>query len=314
MEAQARGREEQLKYLIAQDSRLGARKINQDRVGHWSTPAALLMVVADGLGGHLHGEIAAQIAIELLGRAFQQEARPKLAHPDLFLSRTIAAAHVAILREAEARQLSDVPRTVLVACLVQDGLAYWAHIGDCRLYLFRKGRIVARTRDHSVVQLLVDEGRIREEAVATHPDRNRLLQCLGGFQAPRLEGACERLVKDDIMLLCSDGLWGPINQRQMLNALLSRPLDEAIATLADLAEIRAGPDCDNTSVVAMTWGEEEVRTAEEGPRTLPYNELPTDVQDFSATDMDFLRMSDEDVEKAIAEIKAALRKNVVPGQ
>jgi serine/threonine protein phosphatase PrpC len=303
-----------LKYSIAQDSRLGARKMNQDRVGHWSTSGALLMVVADGLGGHLHGEIAAQIAIDHLAATFQREARPKLAHPGDFLSREILAAHVAILREAETRQLSDVPRTVLVACLVQDGVAYWAHIGDSRLYLFRKGRIMARTRDHSVVQLLVDEGRIREEAVATHPERNRLLQCLGGFQAPRLEGASERLAKDDIMLLCSDGLWGPLNQRQMLNALLSRPLDEAIASLVALAETRAGPDCDNTSVVAMIWGEEQVRGADDGPRTLPYNELPTDVQDFSATDMDFLRMSDEDVEKAIAELKAALRKNVVPGQ
>jgi PPM family protein phosphatase len=308
MEAKACVGEIRLKYSIAQDSRLGARKVNQDRVGQWSTSRALLMVVADGLGGHLHGEIAAQIAVDLIARAFQHEARPKLDHPDGFLSRTIAAAHVAILREAETRQLSDVPRTVLVACLVQDGYAYWAHIGDCRLYLFRKGRIMARTRDHSVVQQLVDEGRIREEAVATHPERNRLLQCLGGFQAPRMEGGQERLAKDDIVLLCSDGLWGPINQRQMLNALLTRPLGEAIASLVALAETRAGPECDNTSVVAMTWGEEQVRTVEDGPRTLPYNELPTDMQDFTATDMDFLRMSDEDVEKAIADIKAALRK------
>lgn len=314
MEAQACVGALKLKYSIAQDSRLGARKMNQDRVGQWSTPEALLMTVADGLGGHLHGEIAAQIAVDVLARAFQEAARPKLAQPGVFLSRAIAAAHVAILHEAETRQLSDVPRTVLVACLVQDGRAYWAHIGDCRLYLFRKGRILARTRDHSIVQMLVDEGRIREEAVATHPDRNRLLQCLGGFQAPRLEDASERLDKDDIVLLCSDGLWGPINQRQMLNALLSRPLDEAVASLASLAEIRAGPDCDNVSVVAMTWGEEQLRNDDDGPRTLPYNELPTDVQDFSATDMDFLRMSDEDVEKAIAEIRAALRKNVAPRQ
>ena len=314
MEAQACVGAPKLKYSIAQDSRLGARKMNQDRVGQWSTPEALLMAVADGLGGHLHGEIAAQIAVDVLARAFQQEARPKLAHPGVFLSRTIAAAHVAILREAETRQLSDVPRTVLVACLVQDGRAYWAHIGDCRLYLFRKGRTLARTHDHSIVQMLVDEGRIREEAVATHPDRNRLLQCLGGLQPPRLEDASERLDKDDILLLCSDGLWGPINQRQMLNALLSRPLDEAVASLASLAEIRAGAECDNVSVVALTWGEEQVRTDEDGPRTLPYNELPTDVQDFSATDMDFLRMSDEDVEKAIAEIKEALRKNLAPRQ
>src|SRR5258708_39737410 len=127
-----------------------------------------------------------------------------------------------------------------------------------------------RRRDHSGGRLLDDEGRVREEAVATHPERNRLLQGLGGFQARRLEGASERLAKDDIVLLCSDGLWGPINQRQMLNALLTQPLDEAVAGLAALAETRAGADCDNTSGIAMTWGEEQVRAADDGPRTVPY--------------------------------------------
>ena len=298
-----------MKFSLVHESRIGARRTNQDRVGQWSTPAALLMVVADGLGGHLHGEIAAQIAVEHLGAAFQREARPKLPQPAQFLARNVESIHAKILREAETRQLRDVPRTVLVACLVQDGHAYWSHIGDCRLYLFRKGRIHARTRDHTIVQQLVDQGRIREEAVSSHPERNRLLQCLGGVQPPRQDAATERLAKDDILVLCSDGFWGPLTQRQMLNALLTQPLPEAIASLVELAETRAGADCDNTSVVAMTWGEEQVRTAEDGPRTVPYDELPTDVQDFTATDMDFLRMSDEDVEKAIAEIKAALRKN-----
>jgi PPM family protein phosphatase len=303
-----------MKYSIAQASRVGAREINQDRVGQWSTPHALLMAVADGLGGHQHGEIAAQIAVEVLGKHFGLEARPRLESPERFLGRVVTAAHAAILRESLVRELSEPPRTVLAACLVQDGLVHWAHIGDCRVYLFRKGRIHARTRDHSVVQQLVDAGRIREEAVASHPERNRLLQCLGGVQSPRVETASERLAKDDILLICSDGFWGPLNQRQMLNALLSQPLDTAIAALVTLAETRSGADCDNTSVIAARWGEEAVRAPDDGPRTLPYNELPTDVQDFTATDLEFLRMSDEDVEKAIAEIKAALRKNATRPQ
>jgi serine/threonine protein phosphatase PrpC len=298
-----------MKFSIVKDSRIGGRRINQDRVAHWSSGGALLMVVADGLGGHAHGEIAAQIAVDLLGRAFDLEARPKLTHPERFLPRTFAAAHVAILRGAEERRLREVPRTVFVACLVQDGFAHWAHIGDSRLYFFRKGRIHARTRDHSWVQQLVDDGRIREEAVSTHPERNRLMQCLGGIQAPRVDAASERLEKDDVVLLCSDGLWGPLTQRQMLNAVLTQPLDQAIASLVALAEVRAGDDADNTSVVAMAWGEEKAALAEDGPPTVPYAELPTDVHDFTATDVDFLRMSDEDVEKAIAEIKAALKKS-----
>lgn len=298
-----------MKHTLFHESRLGTRRMNQDRVGHRASPAALLLMVADGLGGHLHGEIAAQVAVDVLGRTFTEEARPRLAQPAQFLSRAIDLAHLAILQEARVRGLPDAPRTVLAACVVQDGWMHWAHVGDCRLYLFRKGRIHARTRDHSLVQQLVDAGRIREEAVSSHPDRNRLLQCLGGVQALRIDTASERLAKDDIVLLCSDGFWGPLTQRQMLNALLTRKLDEAVASLADLAETRAGPECDNTSVLAMAWGEEEVPLPDDGPRTVPYEQLATDVQDFGATDMDFLKMTDEDVEKAIAELKASLRKN-----
>ena len=303
-----------MKYAIVQESRLGARKMNQDRIGHWRTPESLLMVVADGMGGHLHGEVAANLATDLFGAAFQREAKPRLADPAQFLSQAVVAAHAQILGEAHKRGLAEAPRTVIVACVVQQGRAYWVHVGDCRLYLFRKGRLVARTRDHTRVQQLVDEGRIREEAVVTHPERNRLLQCLGGYQAPRPEAASDTVLeKDDIVLLCSDGFWGPLTQRQMLNALLARDLKDAVPELVALAEARAGHECDNVSVLAAAWGEEKTApVTAQGPSTLPYYELPTDVQDLTATDPDFLRVSDDDIDKAIAEIKAALRKNVPP--
>jgi serine/threonine protein phosphatase PrpC len=292
-----------MKYATAQQTRLGARRNNEDRVGCWSTSAALLMTVADGLGGHQHGEVAAELAVTLLGTAFRREALPRIADPAAFLSRALSAGHAAILREAQQRELPETPRTCIVACVVQDGYAHWTHVGDCRLYLIRSGRIVQRTRDHTVVQQLIDEGRIREEAVASHPERNRLLQCLGGYRSPRPEPVQRaRLSKGDILLQCSDGFWGPLTQRQLMHALLARPLEAAIDELAALAENRAGPHCDNVSVLAMAWGEEEVATADESAPA-------TEVRDFTATDLDYLRMSDEDIEKAIAELKAALRKN-----
>jgi PPM family protein phosphatase len=293
---------------LASETRIGARASNQDRLGHWSTGRSLLMVVADGLGGHLRGELAAQISVDYFGAAFQRDARPALADPQQFLHRAMAGAHVAILREAYKLALPDVPRTVIVACVVQDGYAYWAHIGDCRLYLMREGRILVQTRDHTVVQHLLDSGRIQEEAASTHPERNRILQCLGGFQSPRPDPVMRaRLSRNDFVLLCSDGLWGPLTQRQLLQSLAMRPLKEALAELVELAEQRSGPQCDNVTVLAMSWGEDEVPVAD-GPATIPSYDLPTDVQDFTATDLDFLRMSDEDIDKAIAEIKAALRK------
>jgi serine/threonine protein phosphatase PrpC len=295
-----------MKYALAHDTRIGARASNQDRVGFWSTDECLLMAVADGLGGHLHGEVAAELAMAIFGGAFSREARPRLADPGEFLPRAMAASHAAILREAERRSLPDSPRTVLVACVVQDGHLWWTHVGDSRLYLLREGRIVHRTRDHTVVQQLIDAGRIREEAVASHPERNRLLQCLGGYQTPRPEPVERtRLERNDIVLLCSDGFWGPLTQRQLMHAMLSRELKEAVRELAELAEYRAGREADNVSVVALSWGEEAL-PAPGDEATIPER---TVIQDLTATDLDFMRMSDADIDKAIAELKVALRKH-----
>jgi PPM family protein phosphatase len=293
-----------MKYALAQETRIGTRRVNQDRIGHWSTADCVLLAVADGLGGHPHGEVAAELAVGLLGAAFAREAQPRLADPGNFLNRAIAAGHATILREATKRGLVDTPRTVLVACVVQDGQAYWTHVGDSRLYLIREGRIVHRTRDHTVVQELVDTGRIREEASTTHPERNRLLQCLGGYTVPQPAPLShEPLLERDVVLLCSDGFWNPLTQRQLLHALMARPLDEAIPELVELAQHRAGLDCDNISVLAMGWGEQPV-----GHPGVPEQER-TLVQDFSATEPDFRRVSDDDIERAIAELKAALRKS-----
>jgi serine/threonine protein phosphatase PrpC len=142
----------------------------------------------------------------------------------------------------------------------------------------------------------------------THPERNRILQCLGGYELPRPDPVQKvRLARNDVLLLCSDGLWGPLTQRQLLHPLLTRPLKEALGDLTELAEQYSGSQCDNVTVLAMSWGEDEIVPAD-GPSTLPFYDLPTDVQDLTATEPDFLRMSDEDIEKAIADIKAALRK------
>jgi serine/threonine protein phosphatase PrpC len=298
-----------LNCTLAAETRIGARLVNQDRLGHWRTERALLMVVADGLGGHPRGELAAQISVDHFAAAFQRDARPVLTDPREFLVRAMTGAHAAILREAYKLELPDVPRTVIVACVVQDGHAYWAHIGDCRLYLVRSGRIAVQTRDHTVVQHLVDAGRIAEDAVATHPERNRILQCLGGYQAPRPDPVAKaRLARNDLLVLCSDGLWGPLTQRHLLHSFATLPLGEALGDLAQLAEQRSGPQCDNVTVLAMSWGDDEVGPEDE-PDTIRFCDLPTDIRDFTATDPDFLRMSDEDIEKAIAEIKTALRKS-----
>lgn len=302
-----------MKYSIFQESRIGKRPYQQDRLAHWHTKEALFLVVADGMGGHAHGDVAAQITVDCMGSAFRSEAKPKVADPDQFLFRTIGRAHAMILHQTQRQGLtqdpSNSPRTTVVAALVQDGYAFWSFVGDSRLYVIRDGRILTRTRDHTPVQMLIDAGRIREEAAATHPDRNKLLQCLGGPRPPRVEPTAHaRLAENDLVLLCSDGFWGPLTQRQLLMGLLGKEIKKAFPELLMLAETRAGPRCDNLSVLAIQWHEKAVPAPVE-PVTVPMSELPTDARNLDASQPGYMEMTDAEIERQVAEIRKALQKH-----
>jgi serine/threonine protein phosphatase PrpC len=114
-----------MEFSIFQETRRGGRKVNQDRVGYIYTRDALFVVVADGMGGHVGGEIAAHITVRLLLERFEQEAKPVLASPVLFLQNALKAAHSALADYAQRFRLVDTPRTTCVACVVQDDAAYW---------------------------------------------------------------------------------------------------------------------------------------------------------------------------------------------
>ena len=258
-----------MNFSLFEESRKGRRPYNQDRVGHWRTGQALLMAVADGMGGYAGGELAAQVALNTVAGLFLNHARPQLSDPRSFLLRAFDAAHVAILNEGKRAGLGDSPRTTLVACVVQAGYVHWSFVGDSRLYLMRDGRLLARTRDHTRVQQLVDAGRIREEAVAAHPERNQLLRSLGGAVAGAAEPvASARVARGDVILLCSDGLWGPLTPRRLLIEFIGKAPKQALPTLMALAEAHAGRGCDNLTAVAMQWLEDAVAD-DSLERTLP---------------------------------------------
>jgi PPM family protein phosphatase len=299
-----------MKFSIYQESRKGARKANQDRVGYSYSRDALLMMLADGMGGHLHGEVASQIAVQFLTEAFQREARPKLADPFQFLTKSIINAHHALVDYAKVRQLTDTPRTTCVACVVQEGIACWAHVGDSRLYHLREGKIQAQTRDHSRVQMLVDSGRIREEAVAAHPDRNKIFNCLGAHTPPQVELSHKTVLRTrDTLLLCSDGLCGPLSGKIIAGAVLANDIMRAVPDLLTQAEQRAGKDADNLSAVAMTWTDSvQVQSpGEVSTQTLELDAVITQVEDFKKEDHSDL--TDEEIERAIGEIRDAIRKH-----
>ena len=245
-----------MKFSIYQESRRGARPSNQDRAAYCYSRDALLMLVADGMGGHQKGELAAEIASRFATEAFQREAKTALADPSAFLRRAIAGAHRAIIEGAAAARLAQTPLTTCVACVVRHNAAYWAHAGDSRLYHIRDGGIVAQTRDHSRVRQLIDQGRMREEAFGAHPERNQIFNCLGSPNPPQIDLSGKiPLHTGDTLILCSDGFWSALSPKIILNALKKNGIMEAAPELMDEAERRAGRACDNLSVVAVTWEE-----------------------------------------------------------
>ncbi|MDR2031976.1 MAG: serine/threonine-protein phosphatase [Azoarcus sp.] len=303
-----------MKFTIFQESRIGKRKTNQDRLAHCYSRHALLMVLADGMGGHLHGEIAAHIAVQYMTNAFQREARPMLLDPFMFLSRELSQAHSAILDYALEKGLREAPRTTIVACVIQEGNAYWAHAGDSRLYLLRGGRIHLQTRDHSRVQLMMDQGLLDVHSATTHPDRNRVYSCLGGTHLPQIEFSYRTPMKmGDIIALCTDGVWGPMGGEGILHGLTTGGNPAiTVPRLLSEAENIAGASCDNLSMIAVDWHEDnnDIIPDAVSTQTMALSDFTTRMDSFQdmrppASDMD---LSDDEIENAIQEINAAIQK------
>ncbi|WP_342050677.1 MULTISPECIES: PP2C family protein-serine/threonine phosphatase [unclassified Cupriavidus] len=298
-----------MRFSVYQESRKGGRRINQDRMGYCFTRDALLMVLADGLGGHALGEVAAQQALQTLARQFQAQARPAIRNPADFLQDTIMLAHREIHRYAEANRLADIPRTTVVCCLIQQGQIHWAHAGDSRLYLVRKGALLTRTRDHSKIENLLQQERVLPMDVANHPERNKLYNCLGSPNLPLIDiGGPVRLEPGDVAMLCSDGLWGSIEERAIVDKVTNLSVVHAIPDLIEQALLNAGEGADNTTAIAMMWELDTATPSEEAvlTDTLPLNAFTTSILERTGNDSDLL--SEEEIERSIAEIRAAIDK------
>ncbi len=237
---------------ITQLNRLGNRETNEDRLVVVEREQSVLLVVADGMGGHRGGDIAAQIFVDTLERFFRKVKMP-LSNPKLFLEKAINAAHKIICEEAGKSKKKIDPRTTCVACILQGESAYWAHVGDSRLYLIRKNKILARTIDHSYVEDLFRQGLISEADMLTHPKRSYLTQCIGGNDhVPNISyGNMESLKVQDIFVLCSDGFWTAIEQQALRDISKQVDLERAINNLATIAESSSYPQSDNISAIAL---------------------------------------------------------------
>jgi serine/threonine protein phosphatase PrpC len=303
-----------MRFTIFQESRKGSRKVNQDRIAYTFSRDTLLLVVADGMGGHAGGEIAAQIAVRLFIERFQQEAKPILKNPLKFLQDTMVRAHAALGSYANQFSMLETPRTTCVACVVQAGHAYWGHVGDSRLYLFRQGGLIGATKDHSKVQYLVDQGIIGADEVMSHPDRNKIFSCLGGLVDPVIDLSRRTPLRNgDVIVMCTDGLWSVFDQREIATWLTSTPILTTAPQMLREGEKRGGAEGDNLSAIIVRWGpetltDEQTTTITE---TLGLGEFQTQIdRTLTLTDRTGAQrdLTDDEIEHAIEEIQSTIQK------
>jgi len=302
-----------MQFSVYQESRIGARKINQDRMGYIFTRDALLLLLADGMGGHIQGEMAATIAMQTIGTLFQQTATPYIKRPERFLEDAFYAAHREIHRYTEIHKLPETPRTTIVACLIQHNSAIWAHCGDSRLYWLRQEQILARTQDHSRVATLIAQGKLDPAQRDTHPDRNKLFNCLGAVNMPIVETSRSfPLQAGDVMLLCSDGLWSVLPDHILVRDLQANTIVRAVPELLNKAVAIAGINCDNATALAMMWvGADSLHDAS----TITTNTLHVgDVTSMIQTEpldgpISCNTVDDDEIEKAIDEIRNAIHQS-----
>ena len=295
-----------MKFSVFQLSRIGGRELNEDRMGYCYTRESCLLVLADGMGGHPEGEVAAQLALETVSELYQKEAKPVLGDPALFLSTALLAAHHRIIRHASQKGMLDTPRTTLVAAVLQHGHATWLHCGDSRLYVVRDGEMLLRTRDHSFLEQAHD-GLFKFEPV----NRNILFTCLGSPIKPvfDMDGPFP-LLQGDKLLLCSDGLWGSLNDAEIVHRLAGKGVAEAVPEMVESALRTAGEHSDNVTVLALEW---ETPNAFEVTRNNDADsamdgEFASTIQaglcDNMADDLD-----EATIERSIAEINEAIRRS-----
>ncbi|WJW75714.1 protein phosphatase 2C domain-containing protein [Thiohalobacter sp. IOR34] len=278
-----------MRVSVAQSSHLGDRDSNQDRCLIVQHEDAVLLAVADGMGGHARGDLAAEACVDSLRRQFL--ARDPLQDPAGFLRQAVHQAHRTILAVGRTQKPPVQPLTTLVCCLVQDDTALWAHAGDSRLYLLREGRIFFQTRDHTPVADLLSSGLIDAREARHHRLRNRVSQCLGNPEAPPeiSIGPIAFLEAGDVLLLCSDGLWSALAEERLTGLCdAGQDLAGQLDALVSEAEGNSYPRSDNVSAVALRW---------EGHAATPAGTDPTP----AARHSDPLQRAIADIEQAIAD-------------
>ena len=230
-------------YSIGQQSHQGGRDYNEDRVAIFERDNGLLLVLADGLGGHAGGEIASQALVDAMGDSFNKATDKQLEEADSFLTLSINYAHHTVHRHAVNRGFSvDSPKTTCVVCLIFKGIATWAHVGDSRLYLIRNRTIEFITKDH-----------ISKKAGQEH--NAPISRCVGGLESPKPEVSEPHEMREgETLFLATDGAWATFSADDLFDSVDSEHPTLGLDNLLQTLERRNKVPSDNLSVVVCFWG------------------------------------------------------------
>ena len=263
------------------------RTENQDAFGQLFTDEADFWFVCDGLGGHKGGSTASRLAVEIITSSLQASASDELATLHDRIQTAITRANQAIAEMSQQRRELRGMGTTCVLLVIQkaSGTALLAHVGDSRGYLLRTGVLRQLTRDHTMVQRLVDDGIITPEAAATHPNSNVISRSLGGREDVDVEFIEQpiELQQGDTFILCSDGLYGPCPESDFARVVADESVEDAARICIEKANAGGGPD--NITVSIVRWGERAVHPdvieVQKPPRLV---RPPRVVPDFSFED------------------------------
>ena len=223
------------------------RENNEDSLGYWESAddsvfkrLGRLAVIADGMGGAEGGQFASRIAVDTV----QEHYSAGEGNPQQLLNEAFQLANSRVREKARETPSLQGMGTTLTAIAVADLQLHFAHVGDSRIYLERDGKLRLLSRDHSLVSRLVESGVIRAEDADSHPQRHVLTAAIGvaGAPEPDVPPQPVLLKSNDVVLICTDGLWGQMAESEISEILSSLTPDDAGKSLISLAKERGGPD------------------------------------------------------------------------
>ncbi len=232
-----------MKFNYLAVSEIGqSRNKNEDAYGVYVVDDGLLVIVCDGLGGNKAGDIASQYSVKKIFNSFSNSSDEDYL---VRIKNSIKNAHSGLIEEGENNYNFSGMATTAEVLYINDNYAYWGHVGDSRIYHLSKNKLKQLTKDHSLVQKLVDEGYLSLKEAENHPNKNIIMRALGDSDELEIDLSKVKITNsgsDDLFFVCTDGVSGVIDNNELENILILKDLHNISANLKNIIEERGAPD------------------------------------------------------------------------